>query len=72
MIEEDSHSGVEDPRLIPPLQQLGELLLKHPGKCGGTSHQSQKDLDIDLGLEYLERALNITQGKYVKVKNYLI
>lgn len=44
-------SGPEDPCLVAPLQQLGQLLLEHP----------QSDQDKEAGLNCLARVVHITQ-----------
>ncbi|XP_042218442.1 tetratricopeptide repeat protein 23-like isoform X2 [Homarus americanus] len=48
---ESGGTGVDDPGLVDPLQQLGQLLLNH----------SQTDEDSEAGLECLTRAVHITQ-----------
>nr|XP_045593996.1 tetratricopeptide repeat protein 23-like isoform X1 [Procambarus clarkii]XP_045593997.1 tetratricopeptide repeat protein 23-like isoform X1 [Procambarus clarkii] len=48
---ESSGTGVDDPGLVGPLQQLGQLLLNH----------GQTDQDAEAGLKYLARAVHITQ-----------
>lgn len=48
---ESGGTGVDDPGLVGPLQQLGQLLLNH----------SQTDQDTETGLECLTRAVHITQ-----------
>lgn len=42
---------MEDPGLVGPLQQLGQLLLNH----------SEAENDTEAGLECLSRAVHITQ-----------
>ncbi|XP_069978214.1 uncharacterized protein [Penaeus vannamei] len=48
---EKEGTGVEDPGLVVPLQQLGQLFLNH----------GEADEDAETGLECLARAVNITQ-----------
>lgn len=48
---EKKGSGQEDPCLVTPLQQLGQLLLEHP----------QTGQDSQAGLDLLTRVVHITQ-----------